>query len=218
MIKDADSGHLHLCLQQCKYIHIYIRMHVHESIQVPCCLNHQSQLQCSIPHQSALNFDILGAPIGNEDFCASFIEKRRLSACELLSLLPKLCDPQLSLGILRQCASFCILAHLAQCSPPTPAVLELLANFDDDMLHCPELNFSFHQWQVGKHSSVFVMEVLASAPYYPMLQLHTSLWPVFLLLYVVYNYSHAFTLYLENDFKMADYYTPGRGVVKTSVP
>ena len=29
------------------------------------------------------------------------------------------------------------------------------------------LNFSFHQWQVGKHSSVFVMEVLASAPYLP---------------------------------------------------
>ena len=28
------------------------------------------------------------------------------------------------------------------------------------------LNFSFHQWQVGKHSSVFVMEVLASAPFF----------------------------------------------------
>ena len=42
------------------------------------------------------------------------------------------------------------------------------------------LNFSFHQWQVGKHSSVFVMEVLASAPYLPMLQLPTSHRPVFL--------------------------------------
>ncbi|KAL5516410.1 hypothetical protein EMCRGX_G001723 [Ephydatia muelleri] len=78
---------------------------------------------------SALNFDILGAPIGDEDFCASFIKKRWLSACELLSLLPKLCDPQLSLGILRQCASFCKLAHLVRCTLPTPAVLELFAIF-----------------------------------------------------------------------------------------
>ena len=97
-----------------------------------------TRFHCSIPHQSALNFDILGAPIGDDDFCASFIEKRRLSACELLSLLPKLCDPQLSLGILKQCASFCKLAHLARCTPPTSAVLELLANFDNDVLHCLE--------------------------------------------------------------------------------
>eukprot|EP00731_Ephydatia_muelleri_P001538 Em0001g1538a len=80
-------------------------------------------------NHSALNFDILGAPIGDEDFCASFIKKRWLSACELLSLLPKLCDPQLSLGILRQCASFCKLAHLVRCTLPTPAVLELFAIF-----------------------------------------------------------------------------------------
>ena len=61
-----------------------------------------------------------------------------MSACELLSLLPRLCNPQLSLGILRQCASFCKLAHLARCTPPTSAVLELLANFDNDVLHCLE--------------------------------------------------------------------------------
>ena len=97
-----------------------------------------TRFHCSIPHHLALNFDILGAPIGDEDFCASFIKKRWLSACELLSLLPKLCDPQLSSGILRQCASFCKLAHLARCTPPTPAVLELFANFDNDVLHCLE--------------------------------------------------------------------------------
>ena len=97
-----------------------------------------TRFHCSIPHHLALNFDILGAPIGDEDFCASFIKKRWLSACELLSLLPKLCDPQLSLGILRQCASFCKLAHLARCTPPTPAVLELFANVDNDVLHCLE--------------------------------------------------------------------------------
>ena len=39
--------------------------------------------------------------------------------------------------ILRQCASFCKLAHLARCTPPTP-VLELLASFDNDVLHCLE--------------------------------------------------------------------------------
>ena len=89
----------------------------------------------SIPHQSALNFDFLGAPIGDEDFCPFFIEKRQLSAYAHLLLLSKLCNPQLPLGILRQCASFCKLAHLAQC---TPSVLELLANFDNDVLHCLE--------------------------------------------------------------------------------
>ena len=37
-----------------------------------------------------------------------------------------------------ECASFCKLAHLVRCIPPTSAMLELLANFDNDVLHCLE--------------------------------------------------------------------------------
>ena len=47
-------------------------------------------------------------------------------------------------------------------------MLDLFAKFDNDVLHCLEqcTEHQLHQWQVGKHSSVFVMEVLASAPYF----------------------------------------------------
>ena len=57
---------------------------------------------------------------------------------QLLSLLPKLCDPQSAIALLRVCASLCRLAHLARSIPPTTASLEAFAKFDDDVLHCLE--------------------------------------------------------------------------------
>ncbi|KAL5479454.1 hypothetical protein EMCRGX_G022979 [Ephydatia muelleri] len=84
------------------------------------------------------DFEILGAPIGSHDFCTAFIERKLKEANQLLSLLPKLCDPQSAIALLRVCASFCRLAHLARSIPPTTASLEAFAKFDDDVLHCLE--------------------------------------------------------------------------------
>ena len=55
----------------------------------------------------------------------------------LLSLLPKLCDPQsalLSSGCVLHSAGW----HLARSIPPTTASLVAFAKFDDDVLHCLE--------------------------------------------------------------------------------
>ena len=58
-------------------------------------------------------------------------------ANQLLSLLPRLCDPQSAIALLRVCASFCRLAHLARSIPPITASLEAFAKFDD-VLHSLE--------------------------------------------------------------------------------
>eukprot|EP00731_Ephydatia_muelleri_P001768 Em0001g1768a len=94
---------------------------------------HPEILCCSTP-----DFEILGAPIGSHDFCTAFIERKRKEANQLLSLLPKLCDPQSAIALLKVCASFCRLAHLVRTIPPTTASLEAFAKFDDDVLHCLE--------------------------------------------------------------------------------
>ena len=52
--------------------------------------------------------------------------------------LPKLCDPQSVIALLRVCTSFYRLAHLARSIAPTTASLEAFAKFDDDVLHCLE--------------------------------------------------------------------------------
>ena len=64
---------------------------------------------------------------------------------QLLSLLPKLCNPQSAIALLRVCASFCRLAHLARSIPPTTASLEAFAKFDDDVLHCLECSVEIEQ-------------------------------------------------------------------------
>ena len=74
---------------------------------------HHEILCCSTP-----DFEILGAPIGSHDFCTAFIERKRKEANQLLSLLPKLCDPQSAIALLRVCR----LAHLARSIPPTTIV------------------------------------------------------------------------------------------------
>ena len=46
---------------------------------------------------------ILGAPIGSPEFCGEYIEAKRKAACSLLHLLPPLCEPQVSILLLRHC-------------------------------------------------------------------------------------------------------------------
>ena len=81
-----------------------------------------------------------------------------------LALLPKLCDPQLSLGILRH-VNWLTWPSALHLPPPCWNCL-LILTMTCSIALSSVLNFSLRQWQVGKHSSAFVMEVLASAPYF----------------------------------------------------
>ena len=80
------------------------------------------------------NFEILGAPIGDVIFCAKFLAQKRAKAVKLLSQLSGVgsLDPQIALLLLRQCASFCKLVHLARSTPPS-LVSEGLALFDEEV-------------------------------------------------------------------------------------
>ena len=53
---------------------------------------------------------------------------------------PQLCNPQVAVTILRSCASFCKLAHLARSTPPSPMSESVFSKFDNDVLHCFELS------------------------------------------------------------------------------
>ena len=85
------------------------------------------------------HFELLGAPIGSAEYCAQYIESKRKNAFLLLSLLPQLSNPQVAVTILRSCASFCKLAHLAR-STPLPMSEAVFSQFDNDVLHCFELS------------------------------------------------------------------------------
>ena len=76
------------------------------------------------------NFEILGAHIGDAIFCAKFLAQKRAKAVKLLSQMSEVgsVDPQIAL-LLRHCATFCKLVHLARSTPPA-LVSEGLALFD----------------------------------------------------------------------------------------
>ena len=66
------------------------------------------------------NFEVLGTPIGDPIFCAKFLAQRHAKAAKLLSHLVTVgsLDPQVAL-LLRQCAGYCKLVHLARSTPPS---------------------------------------------------------------------------------------------------
>ena len=80
------------------------------------------------------NLEILGAPIGDPIFCAKFLAQKRADAAKLLSQLAEVGaeDPQVAFLLLRQCAAFCKLVHLARSTPPS-YVADGLALFDKDV-------------------------------------------------------------------------------------
>ena len=90
--------------------------------------------------KSIVAMTFIGAPIGDYLYCANFICSKRQQAARLLSRLEGVAriDPQVALLLLRICAGFCKLVHLARTTPPRLASESLLL-FDDDVRHC----FSF---------------------------------------------------------------------------
>ena len=121
---NSDTSGLHINLGKCELF----------------CAQELSMFPSDIPCSACPHFELLGAPIGSEEFCAQYIESKRKDALHLLSLLPQLCNPQVAVTILRSCASFCKLAHLAQSTPPSPMSESVFSQFDNDVLHCFELS------------------------------------------------------------------------------
>ncbi|KAL5473538.1 hypothetical protein EMCRGX_G028029 [Ephydatia muelleri] len=98
------------------------------------------------------NVEILGAPIGDLIFCAKFLAQKQAKAVRLLSQVAEVgsIDPQIALLLLRQCASFCKLVHVA-CSTPPSLVSEGLALFDGEVRcyfsDCVGIDASDAVWQ-----------------------------------------------------------------------
>ena len=83
------------------------------------------------------NLVILGIPIGDQAFCSAFISGKHGEAKSLLLQLEEVgsVDPHVAFSLLRQCAGFCKMAHLARGTPPSQAMSALKA-FDLDILSC----------------------------------------------------------------------------------
>ncbi|KAL5475301.1 hypothetical protein EMCRGX_G027387 [Ephydatia muelleri] len=82
-----------------------------------------SQFPISIPSSSIPNFKLLGAPIGDFNFCSAFITRRISNASTLLSHLQKVgsIDPHVAFTLLRSCAGFCKFVYVARTTPPSMA-------------------------------------------------------------------------------------------------
>ena len=71
------------------------------------------------------NFKLLGAPIGDSNYCDDLTEKRACKAQDLLDAIADLPDPQVALLLLRHCGSFGKMVFAARTTPfdrHTPAL------------------------------------------------------------------------------------------------
>ena len=84
----------------------------------------------TVPH-----FEVLGAPIGEYIYCASFFFTKRSEALKLLTKLEDVAikDPQVALLLLCMCGSFSKLVHLAR-TTPTTLIFEAMQQFDTDVI------------------------------------------------------------------------------------
>ena len=78
------------------------------------------------------NLKVLGAAVGDEDFCAALVRKRRGKVSKLLKRICDLNDTQGALTLLRYCGSFAKLVYNTRTSP-TAAIAAELHLFDRDV-------------------------------------------------------------------------------------
>ena len=76
------------------------------------------------------NFELLGSPIGDADFCSSFVKSfTKKAVVHTLGPLSSLDDPQVAHMLLRLCASFCRVVHLLR-GVPIIFCTEAMQEFD----------------------------------------------------------------------------------------
>ena len=89
------------------------------------------------------NFELLGAPIGDDAFCAAHTVGRVEAAERLLDGIADLEDPQIGLRLLRRAAGHSRLAHNLRCAAPGPQG-RALRHFDDLVRTCFETLTGLH--------------------------------------------------------------------------
>ena len=99
--------------------------------------NHLEGFPEQIVKSNKACFVILGIPIGDAEFCASFISSKRVESKSLLDKLEEVgtIDPDVALILIRLCGGFCRLNHIARATPPSFS-FKALQLFDEDVRRC----------------------------------------------------------------------------------
>ena len=84
----------------------------------------------------ARNFTLLGAPIGDDMFCAARTAARAKLAGPLLDQISELDGPQIGLRLLRSAAAYSKMVHSLRCTPPSAMHLTALQDFDRQVRGC----------------------------------------------------------------------------------
>eukprot|EP00731_Ephydatia_muelleri_P001700 Em0001g1700a len=111
----------------------------------------------SIPSSNIPNFELLGVPIGDKAFCSSITARKCSSPLALFSHLEDIgsSDPHVALTLLRHCASFCKLIHLAR-GTPSSTMVEALKAYDLAVAicftKCTGLDISVDAWKQAQRS------------------------------------------------------------------
>lgn len=102
------------------------------------------------------NFELLGGPIGSNDFCNAHTQERVNTAMEILNALGELPDPQVALTLLRHCASFGKLVYSIRVVPHHKH-LDALSFYDNSVRDCMESilcsSFSDTEWSLATLST-----------------------------------------------------------------
>ena len=102
------------------------------------------------------NFELLGGPIGSDDYCNQHTQERVERAMEILTALGELPDPQVALTLLRHCSSFCKLVYSVRVVPHRKHNTALRC-FDNAVRDCFEsflsCSFSDSEWSLATLST-----------------------------------------------------------------
>ena len=138
------------------------------------------------------NFVFLGIPICDKAFCSYFILEKHEEAKALQLKLEEVSavNPHVAFSLLRQCAGFCKLAHLAHGTPPSQAISAVEAfdhNIRATFSKCTVVDTSNQAWQqaelslsrgglgirsLSRHSPAAYIASLSSSGAVPLSQEH----------------------------------------------
>ena len=106
----------------------------------------------------AKHFELLGAPVGDDAFCAQHTASRVKGASQLLDAVADIDDLQIGLRLLRTAAGHSKLLHSLRCAPPGPQQ-EALRHFDVQVRSCFQAFAGLHpepqQWEQASRSPGF---------------------------------------------------------------
>ena len=116
-----------------------------------------SSFPSAIQTSNTYHLELLGAPIGDSEYCNQFISRKHQTALALLSTLEESgsLDPQVALALLCLCSGFCKLIHIASATPPH-LILNAMQRYDVDICRsfadCTGVDVSDTAWKQAKMS------------------------------------------------------------------